>query len=111
MLLQLFDDFGRSYSKFSAILPDYLILDEQQYRKELLGIMVLNTLIIIIAGIVILKLTNQVVQGDRDLIKNTMEVESKERERIATDLHDGLGATLSGLMIHIQVLQKTKRGQ
>ena len=106
MLLRLFDDFGRSYGEFSVILPDYLVLDEQQYRKELMGIMFLNTLIIFIAGMVILKLTNQLIQSDRDLIQNTVEVERKERERIANDLHDGLGAILSGLMIHLQVLQK-----
>jgi len=106
MLIQLFDDFSTSYRKFSAILPDYLKLDEQQYRKEMLGIVVLNTLIIILAGIVILKLTHQIVQADRNLIMNTVEVENRERERIAADLHDGLGALLSGLMINIQVLQK-----
>ncbi len=106
MLIPLFEDFSTSYRKFSAILPDYLILDERQYRKEMLGIWVLNTLIIIMAGIAILKLTHQVVQADRSLIRNTVEVENRERERIAADLHDGLGALLSGLMIHIQVLQK-----
>jgi len=106
MLIPLFDDFSTSYRKFSAILPDYLILDEQQYRNEMLGIGFFNTIIIFLAGIAILKLTHQVVQADRNLIRNTVEVENRERERIAADLHDGLGALLSGLMIHIQVLQK-----
>jgi len=106
ILIPLFDDFSTSYRKFSAILPDYLILDEQQYRKEILGIGIFNTLIIILAGIAILKLTYQVVQADRNLIRNTVEVENRERERIAADLHDGLGALLSGLMIHLQVMQK-----
>ena len=106
MLIPLFDDFSTSYRKFSAILPDYLILDEQQYRNEMLGIGFFNTIIIFLAGIAILKLTHQVVQADRNLIRNTVEVENRERERIAADLHDGLGALLSGLMIHIQVMQK-----
>ena len=106
MLIPLFNDFSSSYKKFSAILPDYLILDEQQFRNEMLGIGVFNILIIILAGIAILKLTHQVLQADRNLIRNTVEVENRERERIAADLHDGLGALLSGLMIHIQVLQK-----
>lgn len=106
MLVPLFEDFSSSYRKFSEILPDYLILDEQKYRNEMLGIGVFNTLIIILAGFAILKLTHQVVKADRNLIRNTVEVENRERERIAADLHDGLGALLSGLMIHIQVLQK-----
>jgi signal transduction histidine kinase len=42
---------------------------------------------------------------------STIEVENRERERIAADLHDGLGAILSGLMIHIQVLQKELGGK
>jgi signal transduction histidine kinase len=106
MLIPLFDDFSTSYRKFSAILPNYLILDKQQFRNEMLGIGAFNTLIIILAGIAILKLTHRVVQADRNLIRNTVEVENRERERIAADLHDGLGSLLSGLMIHIQVLQK-----
>ena len=106
MLVPLFEDFSSSYRKFSAILPDYLILDEQQYRNEILGIGIFNTLIIILAGFAILKLTHQLVQADRNLIRNTVKVENRERERIAADLHDGLGALLSGLMIHIQVLHK-----
>ena len=95
ILVPLFDDFSTSYRKFSAILPDYLILDEQQYRNEMLGIGVFNILIIILAGIAILKLTHQLVQADRNLIRNTVEVGNRERERIAADLHDGLGALLS----------------
>jgi signal transduction histidine kinase len=106
LLIPLFVDFSISYRKFSAILPDYLILDEQQYRNEMLGIGVFNTLIIILAGFAILRLTHQVVQADQNLIRNAVKVENRERERIAVDLHDGLGALLSGLMIHIQVLQK-----
>ena len=106
ILVPLFDDFSTSYRKFSAILPNYLILDKQQFRNEMLGIGAFNTLIIILAGIAILKLTHQLVQADRNLIRNTVEVGNRERERIAADLHDGLGALLSGLMIHIQVLQK-----
>ena len=106
MLIPLFANFSTSYRKFSAILPDYLILDEQQFRNEMLGIGIFNTIIIILAGIAILKLTHKVVQADRNLIRNTVEVENRERERIAADLHDGLGALLSALMIHIQVLQK-----
>lgn len=107
LLIPHFVDFSTRYRNFSAILPDYLILDEQQYRNEILGIGVFNTLIIILAGIVILRLTHQLVQADRNLIRNTVEVENRERERIAADLHDGLGALLSGLMIHIQLLQKS----
>lgn len=106
LLIPLFEDFSASYRKFSSILPDYLILDEQQFRNEMLGIGLFNTLIIILVGIAILKLTHQVVKADRNLIRNTVEVENRERERIAADLHDGLGALLSGLMIHIQVMKK-----
>ena len=49
MLIPLFDD---------AILPDYLILDDRQYRNEMLGI--------------VLRLTHQVVQADWNLIRNTV---------------------------------------
>jgi signal transduction histidine kinase len=58
------------------------------------------------AGFVILRMIYQLAKADRRLVMSTVEVENIERERIAADLHDDLGAQLSGLMIHIQVLQK-----
>ncbi len=108
ILIHTYEEFSHSFKDFHSILEQYLLLDKRQYRLEIVGIMILNTLIILLAGYVILKLTNQLIRADHKLFINTIEVENRERERIAADLHDGLGALMSGLMIHIQVMQKER---
>ena len=44
------------------------------------------------------------------MVRKAIDVETRERERIAADLHDGLGSLLSGLLIHIQALEKQHAG-
>jgi signal transduction histidine kinase len=105
-LFQTFNEFNLSFRDFRSFIPAYLLLDKQEYRTEIVGVMVLNALLIIVAGFVILRLARRLAAAERSLVMRTIEVENSERERIAADLHDGLGALLSGLMIHIQVLQK-----
>jgi signal transduction histidine kinase len=105
-LFNNFNEFNLSFRDFRSFIPEYLLLDKQEYRTEIVGVMVLNALLIIVAGFVILRLARRLAAAERTLVMRTIEVENSERERIAADLHDGLGALLSGLMIHIQVLQK-----
>ena len=105
-LFNTINGFNLTFRDFRSFIPTYLMLDKREYRNEIVFVTLLNALIIILAGYAILRLTNQLAEAERRLVMSTIEVENRERERIAADLHDGLGALLSGLMIHIQVLQK-----
>lgn len=105
-LFKTFNEFNLNFRDFRSFIPAYLLLDKQEHRAEIVGVMVLNALLIMLAGYVILRLARRLAAAERSLVMRTIEVENRERERIAADLHDGLGALLSGLMIHIQVLQK-----
>lgn len=44
----------------------------------------------------------------RKMLKAIFETEEKERKRFAKDLHDGLGALLSGIKLHISILDSDK---
>ncbi|MBE0652956.1 MAG: hypothetical protein IH594_04115 [Bacteroidales bacterium] len=105
-LLQSFHQFNSSFRLFQSILPQFLLIDNHLYKREIIAIVTLNFLIVLLAGFLILRLTNQLIDADRTLIRKTIEVENRERERIAADLHDGLGSLLSGLIIYIQVMEK-----
>ena len=53
---------------------------------------------------------------DKKILTTILQTEEKERNRMAKDLHDGLGALLSGVKMYINVLQRgsleeTKRKQ
>jgi PAS domain S-box-containing protein len=47
-------------------------------------------------------------QIDAKIMKAIFETEERERDRIAQDLHDGLGATLSGVKMYLNILRKEK---
>jgi signal transduction histidine kinase len=105
-IVNTFNSLNLSFQEFRSLMPAYLLRDKREYQTEIVVVTLLNTLLVILAGYVILRLTKQLAEAERKLVTSTIEIENRERERIAADLHDGLGAILSGLMIHIQVLQK-----
>lgn len=108
-LLNALNGFIVDYRNLQSFLPKYLIQDNIRYKREIIIVLVINFLIILLAGFFIVKLIDQLIRADRTLVIKTIEVENRERERIAADLHDGLGAMLSGLIIHIRVLEKQNR--
>lgn len=108
-MFNAFDAFMKRSGNLHAFLPNYLFTDTVQYKREISAVVVIIFTIILLSGFVILKLINQLISVDRKQVIKTIEVENRERERIAADLHDGLGAMLSGLIIHIQVLKKENR--
>ncbi|MGC9343391.1 MAG: sensor histidine kinase, partial [Bacteroidales bacterium] len=105
-LISEFNRFTISYENYVSNLPELLLLDSRRYRLQIIGIIILNLGFLFLAGFLILRLIDQLILADRNLVRKTIEVENRERERIAADLHDGLGSLLSGIIIHIQVLEK-----
>jgi signal transduction histidine kinase len=105
-LITAFNQFTVSYENYESNLPELLLLDNKRYRLQIIGIVILNLGFLFLAGFLILRLIHQLIQADRNLMRKTIDVENRERERIAADLHDGLGSLLSGIIIHIQVLEK-----
>jgi signal transduction histidine kinase len=69
-------------------------------------LLVVLFLFIVLAGYLIIHLINKLIITDRNLIRKTIEIESRERQRIAADLHDELGAYLSSLIMYIEVLEQ-----
>lgn len=105
-LLSAYNQFSLSYKVYEANLYELLFLENGRYRIEIIGIIFLNLLFLVLAGYLIIRLIDRLILADRSRVRQTIEVEKRERERIAADLHDGLGSLLSGLIIHIQVMEK-----
>jgi len=109
-IISVFNSFYLSYKAYESELPGLLLLDNRRFTYQILAIVFVNLLFLFIAGYVILRLTNRLVRADREMVRKAIDVETRERERIAADLHDGLGSLLSGLLIHIQALEKQHAG-
>ncbi|MDF1549332.1 MAG: histidine kinase [Bacteroidales bacterium] len=109
-LLELYSDFYMSYHKFGRHLHRYLFDNTISYERGIFGLLLILFLFNILAGYLIIHLMNKLIISERNLIRKTIEVESRERQRIAADLHDGLGAYLSSLIMQIEVLEKECEG-
>jgi signal transduction histidine kinase len=105
-IISVFNSFYLSYKAYESELPGLLLLDNRRFTYQILAVVFINLLFLFVAGFVILRLTNRLVRADREMVRKAIDVETRERERIAADLHDGLGSLLSGLLIHIQALEK-----
>ena len=99
-----------NYKQYESQLPGLLLLQNRRFTYQIFGIVLVNLMFLFLSGFIILRLVRRLVRAERELLKKAIEVESRERERIAADLHDGLGSLLSGLLIHIQVLEKKHAG-
>ena len=106
----VFNSFYLSYKAYESELPGLLLQDNRKFTYQILAVVFINLLFLFIAGYVILRLTNRLVRADLEMVRKAIDVESRERERIAADLHDGLGSLLSGLLIHIQALERQHAG-
>lgn len=109
-IISAFNQFYLTYKEYEALLPGLLLLQNRQFSYRIFGIVFVILLFLFLSGVIILRLVNRLIRAERDMVKKAIEVESRERERIAADLHDGLGSLLSGLLIHIQVLEKKHAG-
>jgi signal transduction histidine kinase len=109
-IISAFNRFYISYKTYESALPELLLLDNRRFTYQILAVVFINLLFLFIAGYVILRLTNRLIRADMELVQKAIDVETRERERIAADLHDGLGSLLSGLLIHIQAMEKQHAG-
>ncbi|MDA3894211.1 MAG: histidine kinase [Salinivirgaceae bacterium] len=104
-LLTVYKDFIVRYHHFGQYLQKYLYENTNIYRREFFALLVIVFLFMILAGYLIIHLINQLIIADRKEIQKTIEIEGRERQRIAADLHDGFGAYLSSIIMHIQILE------
>ena len=101
-------DFNKSFGEFEAKLHDYIIRSNSVFKKKLQILLIFSFLILLFCIYIIIKLINAMILADSQIIKKSIEIEQKERHRIAMDLHDGMGSLLSGIGLYIKLLQVEK---
>lgn len=106
VITDLYNAFVVDTRELQSYLSNYLLSDHLKYKKEIMLLIILSFILIFLGGFLSIRLINRLIGADRVLIHNTIDVENRERKRIAADLHDSLGSLLSGLMIYIRVLEK-----
>jgi len=105
---QAYLDFNKSFGEFEVELHNYIIQSNSNFKKEMQILLIFSFLILLFCVYIILRQINAMVLADSQIIKNTIEIEQKERHRIAMDLHDGMGSLLSSIGLYIKLLQVDK---
>jgi len=105
---QAYLDFNQGFSEFEAELHNYIIRSNSNFKKELQILLIFSSLVLILCIYIILKLINVMILADLQIVNKTIEIEQKERQRIAMDLHDGMGSLLSSIGLYIKLLQVEK---
>lgn len=105
----LFDSyriFSLKFNEYEKALHSYISESNYLLKRKIFVLLAAIFIILIISLLLILRLMNSLIRTNRELLRNTMEVEQSERRRIAMDLHDGLGAMLSSVGLYSKILEK-----
>ena len=101
-----FSQFGKNLQEYKSGLQD--IADEYHLniKNGLFILLAIGFIVMFYFLYVISILIKLAISTDRYIIGKTIEIEQHERLRIAMDLHDGLGAYLSSIIMYIKLMQK-----
>jgi len=105
-MLRSYLNFNRIFTEYEKALQNYINESNSRLKKEIFFLLVAIFFILLVSLTLIARLMDSLIKADRQILSNTMDVEQRERRRIAMDLHDGLGAILSSVGMYSKILEK-----
>jgi len=105
-LVRAYLDFNRTFSQYEKALQVYIHESNSRLKREIFFLLGAIFIILLISLALVTRLMDSLIKANRQILSNTMDVEQKERRRIAMDLHDGLGALLSSVGMYSKILAK-----
>lgn len=105
-LNEIHKNFNNIFPKINKNIHKSIKSDNSRFKLEIFIFSCILILCLICAIIFILNLINKLITADRLIINNTIKIEEEERNRIAMDLHDDLGAQLSSISLYTKLLER-----
>jgi len=105
-ILRSYLNFNRIFTEYEKVLQNYINESNSRLKKEIFFLLIAIFFILLVSLTLIARLMDSLIKAERQILKNTMDVEQRERRRIAMDLHDGLGAILSSVGMYSKILEK-----
>ncbi len=105
-MLRAYLNFNKIFTEYENALQTYINDSNSRLKKEIFFLLVAIFIILVLSLTLIARLMDSLIKAERQILSNTMDVEQRERKRIAMDLHDGLGAILSSVGMYSKILQK-----
>lgn len=111
VVLKEFDHFQVSYLEFDKSVHDYILAENSSFKREIFILLLSVFGVFLLCIILIIKLINAFHSIERQQADKTINIEYKERKRIAVDLHDGLGSILSSIVLFVKLIEKESDNQ
>lgn len=105
-LLSRYHDFQLAYREFDRSIDNYVLNENQQFKQRIFVLLLVIFGLLILSLILVHKLINSYNAVEKRQAEKSIEVEFKERKRIAGDLHDGLGSILSSIALYTKIIEK-----
>ncbi|NOR73970.1 MAG: hypothetical protein GQ525_02300 [Draconibacterium sp.] len=105
-IIKEYGDFLKTFFEFEKNLNDYISSRNSNFKGKIFTLLISIFGFLILCLVLIIRLINAYHLVERQHVNKSIEVENKERKRIAADLHDGLGSLLSGIGLYTKLLEK-----
>jgi len=106
VILDNYHDFQIAYQELDKSIDDYIIRENIRFKRGIFALVFLIFCLLVLCVVLIYKLVNSYNAIEKQQAIKSLEVEFKERKRIAADLHDGLGSVLSSIALYIKLIEK-----
>ncbi|WP_347841048.1 ATP-binding protein [uncultured Draconibacterium sp.] len=105
-LLNRYHDFHNAYQELRIKIDDYILRKNSRFKQRGYTLFILTFLLLLVCVVLIYRIINSYNTIEKQQALRALEVEYKERKRIAADLHDGLGSILSSIALFIKLIEK-----
>jgi len=106
VILSNYHEFQIAYQRLDRSIHEYIIRENIRFKRGIFIFVFLIFCLLVLCIVLIRKLINSYNAIEKQQAIKSLEVEYKERKRIAADLHDGLGSVLSSIALFIKLIEK-----
>jgi signal transduction histidine kinase len=105
-IIKEYNDFQQTFLEFENNLHDYISKRNSNFKGKIFTLLISIFAFLILCLVLIVRLINAYYLVERQYVEKSIEIEYKERKRIAADLHDGLGSILSSIVLFVKLIEK-----
>lgn len=106
VVLDNYHDFQNAYQELDKSIDAYIMSENISFKRGIFALVFSIFCLLVLCVFLIHRLINSYNAVEKLQAVKSIEVEFKERKRIAADLHDGLGSVLSSITLFIKLIEK-----
>ncbi|MCK3684533.1 histidine kinase [Maribellus sp. YY47] len=105
-VLTHYRQFQVAYQELDKKIAQYILHENIKFKQRVAALVLLTFFLLLFCILLIYRIINSYNAIEKLQALRVLEVEYKERKRIAADLHDGLGSILSSIALFIKLIEK-----